>query len=160
MSSFTAVGMGELHFSARKNLACYALGSCVACAFYARHQKLGAIAHVVLPGPSPATNAQPHRYATNAVDALVEGMQEREIDPRECEIFLVGGAQVLHLAPLLINGQHIGQRNVQAVKEQLHKHGMSHYREDVGGSEGRTMRLDLHCGRVSVCRAGKEEVVL
>ncbi len=159
MNGFIPIGMGEVHFSQDQHLACYALGSCVACVFYSHRVKLGGVAHVVLPGPSPNGNTASCRYATNAVDALVKGMEERAVSIRECEVFLVGGAQVLNLAPLF-NGQHIGERNIQAVKDQLAKHGISRYRTDLGGNHGRTMRLDLERGRVTISRAAKEEVIL
>ena len=159
MKGFIPVGMGELIFSNEENLACYALGSCVASVFYARRKRLGGVAHVVLPGPAPNGDITSNRYATNAVDSLIQGMEERGVSMGECEIFLVGGAQVLNLAPLF-DGQHIGERNIAAVKTQLAKHGLLRYRNALGGKHGRTMRLDLDSGRITVSRAGQEDTVL
>ncbi len=50
----------------------------------------------------------------------------------------------------------IGDRNIEAVQAQLKKLGLQAKAEDLGGNNGRTVRLDVESGRVTVVTAGTD----
>ncbi len=54
----------------------------------------------------------------------------------------------------------IGDRNIDAVKLQLKLLGLKAKAEDLGGSNGRTVRLDVETGRVTVVTAGTDKTNL
>lgn len=153
------VRMGEVRFSHHGVLACYALGSCVATVLHDETARLGGVAHVVLPGSAPQGSPFPGRYAQQAIDWLAAGMSARGVDPRRCRTYLVGGARLLQLDPPH-RGTNIGAQNIEAVRSVLKTYGIVHAKEDVGGTQGRTMRLEVETGRVTVSRVGQEAEVL
>lgn len=64
---------------------------------------------------------------------------------------LVGGAQMMSVVNDTLN---IGQRNADAAKEALRQFQVRLAAADLGGHQGRTVRLFLDSGRVSVTLVG------
>ncbi len=54
----------------------------------------------------------------------------------------------------------MGDRNLVAVREALHRHGIRVVGEAVGGDHGRTAEFDLTTGRVTVRSYHREDLVL
>ena len=54
----------------------------------------------------------------------------------------------------------IGKRNVLALKKVLWRNGIFVDREDVGGTESRSVRLDLATGRIDLRTGGARERIL
>ena len=73
-----------------------AIGSCVVIAAYDAANKVGALAHVMLPGVSPEKKAsQRTRYAADAIEEMVNSMVRLGTGKENIEVCLVGGANVL-----------------------------------------------------------------
>jgi chemotaxis protein CheD len=152
------VKMGEIRFSHQGVLACYALGSCVAAVLHDHGLRLGGVAHVVLPGEAPPGAPSPGRYAGQAIRLLAEGMVARGAVLYRCRAYLIGGAELLGIRP---NGLSMGEQNIASARSLLKAHGiMQEMREDVGGTRGRTMCLEVATGQVTVGRAGQVGEVL
>lgn len=136
------------------------LGSCVAVVMYDPGARIGGIAHVLLPSAGAGrTVDQPGRYAQTAVPALVERMIARGARVPAIGARLVGGASMF--ASLSPPGTiQMGDRNVVAVREALHRHGIRLLGEAVGGDFGRTAECDLSTGRLVVKAYQREQVVL
>ena len=91
---------------------------------------------------------------------LIEILKKMGAVPNRLEIKLVGGA---HMTPASAPGipvMRIGDRNITAVKAQLKKLGLKAKAENLGGNKGRTVRLDVESGRVTVVTAGTEKTNL
>jgi chemotaxis protein CheD len=157
----TVVGLGELKYADQpgKELTCLGLGSCVAVSAWDRKNKQGAMAHVVLPECTPGREPTP-KFADVAIPELVENLKKMGANPSQLEIKLVGGA---HMAPNdspSMPLMRIGERNIDAVKAQLKKLGLKAIAEDLGGNNGRTVRLNVESGQVTVVTAGTDKTNL
>jgi chemotaxis protein CheD len=148
-----SVGIGQLAVTkdAGAVLIAYGLGSCVGVSVYDPANKVAAMVHVLLPasdkggGPDPK---EPARYADHAVEALIAQLTKAGGSRNQLRVKVAGGASVLGAA----NAQKfkIGERNAEAIKEQLRKHGLRVSAEDLGGERGRTMELFTADGRTMV----------
>ena len=99
------------------------IGSCVVITAYHPGNKVGVMAHVMLPGSAPAgEDNRRTRYAVDAIDELIERMGASGASRDDIEICLVGGGNVLKREDDLICGNIIG-----SVTEILHdKIGRAH----------------------------------
>ncbi|MBL8988495.1 MAG: chemotaxis protein CheD [Gemmatimonadetes bacterium] len=127
-----------------------ALGSCVAVALHDPTTRIGGLAHVLLPSQAMGRIAgQPGRYAQTAVPALIERMIARGARTPSIVARLVGGASMfVSLSPP--GTIQMGDRNVVAAREALHRHGIRLIGEAVGGDFGRTAAFDLETGRITI----------
>lgn len=141
-------------------LAAVGLGSCVAVAMYDPGARIGGLAHVLLPAAGAARLVdRPGRYGQSAVPALIERMIARGARVPAIVARLVGGASMF--ASLSPPGTiQMGDRNLVAVREALHRHGIRVVGEAVGGDHGRTAEFDLTTGRVTVRSYHREDLVL
>ncbi len=131
-------------------LVAVALGSCVAVILHDPLSRVGGMAHVLMPNQSMGRlSGEPGRYAPTAVAAMVERMIARGARAPSMVARLVGGASMfISLTPP--GTIQMGDRNVVAAREALHRHGIRLIGEAVGGDFGRTAEFDLDTGRIVV----------
>jgi len=136
------------------------LGSCVAIALHDPGARIGGLAHCLLPSQASGRLAdRPGRYAQTAVPALIERMIARGARAPAISARLVGGASMF--ASLSPPGMlQMGDRNLVATREALHRHGIRLASEAVGGDHGRTVEFDVESGRITVSAYLKELIVL
>lgn len=160
------IGLGEIGVSRAgaadsQQLIAHGLGSCIALCLYDAHSGVGGMAHVVLPGEAPG--AEPNaRYARSALPALHKAMVKvgASADMRRYQARIAGGAQVL-----VIGGggslPRVGDRNIEAVREELKRAAIRVCAEQVGGGKGRTVWFDPNdAGRIRVRTVGGQELVV
>ncbi|MGH7501172.1 MAG: chemotaxis protein CheD [Longimicrobiales bacterium] len=136
------------------------LGSCVAIALWDGSNRVGGLAHAMLPAPTPGRRAaSPLRYAATAVDALLSMMLEAGAQRAAIRARIVGGASMFD-SLLNENGRRLGQRNVEAARSALARAGVPIDREEVGGSHGRSVYLHMDDGRLIVSSVLHDDVVL
>lgn len=156
-----AVGIGELYVTNDEAavLAAYGLGSCVGVSIYDPVARVGGLAHIMLPTSREAAfESASTKFADVAIPILVERSVKLGAAPHRIICKIAGGAQLI--APGHLNGFRIGERNVEAVREALRQHRIEPRAADVGGSQGRTMRLFVDSGRVLVRTVGHPDVEL
>ena len=150
LGSLTVVGVGEIGFSAGPGeLVTYALGSCVAVVAWDPRVRAGGLWHAMLPDSSvnpERAGRQPGAFADRGAEPFMDGLRALGASPRRLRLWLIGGADSGQLGP----GFEIGRRNVLALRRELWQRGLLVDGEDCGGSESRTVRLDLESGRVQV----------
>jgi chemotaxis protein CheD len=136
------------------------LGSCVAIVLHDSATGVGGMAHVLLPSPSLSRSAERSaRFPQGAVPALVTAMTELGADPRRLTARLAGGAAMFaNLAPS--GSLQMGDRNVIAAREVLHRQGIPVVGEAVGGHLGRSVWLYVAGGRLVVRSVGQGEQTL
>lgn len=146
------VGMGQIVVSQNPNdvLVCLGLGSCVCVALYDPLRRIGAMAHVVLPGGDGVRSpSDPGKYADTAVPALLEALADAGASPARLLCYIAGGASVLKTLAAA-QGESIGSRNIAAVRRALSAAGIAITAEYVGGSKGRSAHLHIGTGVFAV----------
>ena len=157
------VGMGECKISKAKdsNLVAPGLGSCIGLILYDPINKIGAMAHVVLPDSTTTSKeiTTPGKYADTAVPYIIEQITNAGANKRNLVVSIAGGAQMFTLEKGS-NVLNIGTRNNIAVKAALTKAGLKLNASDTGGNKGRTLRIDINTGTVYVRSIGQPEIIL
>lgn len=146
------VGISQLEVArAPAVLGALGLGSCVAVILHDAERKIGGLAHVLLPSTSVGRRQQdaPGRYAPTAIEELQKRMLEMGASRSRLTARLVGGASMFTglQPPGTIQ---MGERNVHAAREALHRHRIRLIGEVVGGDYGRSVELDVETGKVRV----------
>ncbi|MEP6833205.1 MAG: chemotaxis protein CheD [Gemmatimonas sp.] len=140
-------------------LATIGLGSCVAIVLHDARAGIGAMAHVLLPNEALSTQRDlPGKFASTAVPAMLTRM--RELGARDgIGARLVGGSSMF--GSLLPAGAFpLGTRNIAAARAACLAHGIPVVAEDVGGSHGRSVYLDVKQGSLFVRSLAKGDVSL
>ena len=154
------VNIAELAVSAAPiTLATIGLGSCVAIVLHDARAGVGAMAHVLLPSEALSTNRHlPGKFAASAVPVMLTRM--RELGARDgIGARIVGGSSMF--ASLLPAGAPpLGTRNIAAARAACLAHGVPVVGEDVGGSHGRSVYLDVKQGALLVRSLAKGDVSL
>lgn len=147
-----SVGIGQVAVSsdAQQVLIAYGLGSCIGVSCYDPQAKVAGLAHILLPasdGKRPEA-AEPARYADTGIDTLIREMTAKGAVARRLVVKLAGGAAVL--GPANAEKFKIGERNAEAIRDRLKRHGISASATDLGGTRGRTMELHPGSGKTFV----------
>ena len=132
-------------------LTCLRLGSCVALCVYDPVAKIGGMAHMVLPEHREGvSDEQRARFVDWAPPMLVGSMEKIGAIKTRLKVKLVGGAAVTASSgnPLL----DLGKRNIDAATEILGKMGLPIRAADIGGTQGRSVRLYVETGKLVVSR--------
>jgi chemotaxis protein CheD len=120
------------------------LGSCVGVAIVDLQGGVAGLAHVFLPEQPPGgprVGAGAGTYADIAIPTLVRDVlaaSGRRATTRTLVAIIAGGAQMFAGR----SGADVGERNVAAVRDALATAGVQVAAEDLGGSKGRTMRVE------------------
>lgn len=156
------VGLGEIAVSkiAEETLVSLGLGSCVCVAAYDPISKVAGMAHIVLPDSGGEERRQSAKFADVALPMLFEQMKAAGATSISVIIKLAGGAQMMPVKAPSASQMNIGDRNIEAVKALLKKAGRRVKAEDLGGTQGRTVRLSVGTGKVTVATAGKDQTDL
>jgi chemotaxis protein CheD len=160
MSEKIAVGISD--YKALKSpgtLVTYALGSCVGISLYDPASRIGGLSHIMLPSSSlRADGATDNRmkYADTAISDMLAYMEHLGAVRTYICAKIAGGANMFGT----MEGsfiETIGDRNVEAVRQELARLGIPLIAEDVGANYGRTVHFNLEDGRVVIQSIGKEE---
>lgn len=141
-----SVRIGDLQVvagDAGARLVTVGLGSCVGVAVVDLQSGTAGLAHVFLPeqpAGGPREGAGAGTYADRAIPELVRRVAElgRRASARQLVAVVAGGAQMFSGR----SGADVGERNVAAVRAALTAAGVRIAAEDLGGSSGRTMRVE------------------
>lgn len=149
------VTTGEIKVSSKPViLRALALGSCVAVVAYDRINKMGGIAHVMLPGKSlKKEEAERIKYAEDAIDVLLTNMQRLDCNRADIEISLFGGANMLGEGS-------IPEEVVFSILGYLKTVGVEPKNKKIGGMNYRSVSLDVGSGNISYCEGSNETEIL
>ncbi len=139
------------------------IGTSIAVVIYDVQNKIGGIAHIILP-ESTLTNTYaeqiPGKYADTAIPQLLADFTTAGGQKRTSVIRLIGGAQLFNFGGGGSNILNIGARNVNAIQAALSKQGMAIEKSDVGGNKGRSLRFVLTTGQVMIEQSGARSYTL
>ena len=151
------VGVADMRISANKedSLVTYALGSCLGITVYDPIASVGGMVHVML----PLSNIDPAKAQQNPCMFVDTGVPKLFLDcysagaRKERMIVRVAGG-----ACTKDNEEddffQIGKRNFVVLKKLLWKNGVLLKASDVGGTQSRTMSLDIGTGEVMLKISG------
>lgn len=162
------VGMGEIQVSKASGtvLAAPGLGSCIGVTMYDPKYKIAGMVHVVLPESANCTKSSAAKdtyslgkYADTAIPELLNQIFKLGAVKSNIIVKISGGAQMFNIEKggNILN---IGMRNNIAVKAALNKEGLLIKAADTGGNKGRTVKMDVSTGIVSVRIIGENEIEL
>jgi chemotaxis protein CheD len=126
------------------------VGSCVVIALYDEVNKIGGLAHAMLPtqrSEKEEDGDSPAKYADEAVDKLVEEIEKAGGNKGGLIAKLVGGAAMFKK---FVTHKNIGDQNVISARESLSKYGIHIENEDTGGGMGKSVEMNLATGLVEV----------
>ena len=145
------VGMADLNVAAFPNrIRTTGLGSCVGVVLYDSLNKIGGMAHVMLPDSSLSKgNINEAKYADTAIPRLIQQLEKLGAERRFLTAKRVGGAQMFAFSTVN-ETMKVGLRNVEACKGILNRERIPVVAEDTGGNWGRTIELDSKTGQLSI----------
>ena len=131
------------------------LGSCVGICLYDRENKIGGLAHIMLPeNNDKSTN--PKKYADSAIALMIDELLKKGANSEHLVAKIAGGASMFKMPENSFIGS-IGINNVQKVREILNQYHISIVSEDVFGDYGRTVDFFLETGKLKIKSLGHED---
>ena len=130
----------------------YGLGSCLGITVHDPVAKIGGMVHVMMPtstvNPAKA-QANPFMFMDTGVPAFLQEMEAAGASRHRWVVKAAGGASTVndHFA--------IGKRNCVTLRKVLWRCGILIDAQDIGGSEARTMSLEIATGKVWLSHRGQ-----
>ncbi|MBF0101208.1 MAG: chemotaxis protein CheD [Desulfobacterales bacterium] len=135
--------IGQISLSRSPNVLQSVLGSCVGVCLYDQKQKLGGLAHILLPNSDGRNTGElPGKYANLAIPVFYEAILKHGASEKRIRAKIAGGAHMFANTVGLVK-QNIGQLNVEAVTNSLSKLNIPIVSTETGGSSGRKVEFNL-----------------
>ena len=132
------------------------LGSCVVVTLYDTKQKLGGLAHIMLPDSISLNGSHPtYKCADTAIATLIKELRSMRATPRDMVAKLVGGAKMFLSSD--DSSPSIGEQNIVSIKRILRQKRIPLTGENTGGNYGRSVEFYLDSGKVMVRAIGRED---
>jgi len=125
------------------------VGSCIVIIIYDPVKKIGALAHTMLPDSKEGIKSDNlFKYADLAVIEMIRKLESLGCKKQDMEAKLIGGANMF--PTIYSETENVGHDNITAVKKILKDEGIKITAEEIGGSIGRSVKLDTETGIVTV----------
>ncbi len=158
MNNSISVGLGEEKVSRDPNdiLVAYGLGSCLGIGMFDPITRISGLLHAVLPERLNMNDGNQAKYVSCGIEILLEHMVKTGADPKRLIVRFAGGANML-VSPGLSQTFDIGTRNIASALATFSAMRMRISGQDVGGNIGRTVRLYVATGKMTVRMIGGVE---
>jgi chemotaxis protein CheD len=158
METSIGVGLGEVVVSNNQNdiLVAFGLGSCVGVGVYDPAKGVAGLLHAVLPEPLNGSDMESTKYVGNGIKKLLELMIEKGASKERLIVRIAGGANML-TSPGLSKSFDIGTRNIASAQTILEKAKLNIVNQSVGGNIGRTFRVYVAQGKMTIRMIGEKE---
>ena len=160
MSEIIKVGMADLKTCLPPNgITTLGLGSCVGIALRDKNNKVGGLAHIMLPDSTVIANqTNVAKFADTGIIELLKQMEKLGAVRRNIVAKIAGGATMFAMSSR--TNLNVGERNVEAVKAKLKELGIPILAEDTGLNYGRTVVFYPETGDYVIKAVGKPEKVI
>lgn len=157
MANSIAIGLAELKVSRNPEdiLVAFGLGSCIGVGMYDPVARIGGLLHAVLPVNSDSRELSP-KYVDTGILLLLDELTKAGAVKSRLVTKVAGGANMLNVSSLSSSFD-VGNRNIEAMHTTLAKLGIKPKGEEVGGKIGRTIRLYVATGRMTLRMMGEQE---
>lgn len=154
----SSVGLGEFLISKDPQdvLIAFGLGSCLGVGMYDPVARIGGLIHVVLPEHKAGNDPNHAKFVDTGIPMLLKKLTDEGAVPSRIILKMAGGANML-VSPGLSGTFDIGTRNITMAHQVIEKLNLKLNREEVGGQVGRTVRLYIADGRMTVRMMGSQE---
>ncbi len=159
MSEIIKVGMADLKTCISPNgITTLGLGSCVGIAIRDPANKIGGLAHIMLPDSKSIKGSQLNvaKFADTGIAELVKQMEKLGAQRSRMVAKIAGGANMFNFHGTNSIGQ-VGERNVEATKAKLGQLRIPILAEDTGKNFGRTVIFYPETGDYIIRAVGKPE---
>lgn len=156
MGNMIKVGMADLNFCQSPDaITTLGLGSCVGVVLYDPVVKIAGMVHIMLPDSTKIKNNENKaKFADTGIEEMLNIVIKQGASRARLKAKIAGGAQMFAFSSendLL----RVGQRNAEAVKEELNKLRIPLVAEDTGKNYGRTIEFYPETGDLLVKAVGK-----
>ena len=160
MADIIKVGMADLKTCLPPNgITTLGLGSCVGIALRDKNNKVGGLAHIMLPDSTVIANqTNVAKFADTGIVELIKQMEKLGAVKRNMVAKIAGGATMFAVSSR--TSLNVGERNVEAVKKKLKELGIPILAEDTGLNYGRTVIFYPETGDYVIKAVGKPEKVI
>ncbi|PKO00739.1 MAG: chemotaxis protein CheD [Chloroflexi bacterium HGW-Chloroflexi-4] len=160
METSVGVGLGEIAVSQNRDeiLVAFGLGSCVGIGAYDPVKGIAGLLHAVLPEPLNGSDLTSTKYVGNGINKLFDEMLKKGAVRDRLIIRMAGGANML-TSPGLSKTFDIGTRNIAVAQSVLETQKMKIVSQNVGGNIGRTFRVYVADGKMTIRMIGEKETV-
>ncbi len=153
------VGVADMKVSKNPNesIVTYSLGSCIGLVIYDPAVRVGGILHYMLPESSidkEKAARRPCMFADSGIPRLFKAAYKLGAAKNRITIYAAGGAEILDQTGFF----NIGKRNYVALKKMFFKNNVMINKQDVGGNNNRTVRIEIATGDIYVKTSGAKEV--
>lgn len=150
------ISLGEMHITDHPGalLVCFGIGSCIAFSAVDPVSKVCGMAHFVLPDSTQASGGKSlMRFVDAGIPLMLERLEGAGAVLSRTIFKMAGGAHMV-MARGFESRLNIGERNIESAKATMAALGLRFRSEDVGGTHGRTVRLNVAAGKVMVSTVG------
>ena len=163
MSEIIKVGMADLKTCVPPNgVTTLGLGSCVGVAIRDTSNKIGGLAHVMLPDSTAIRNGNLNiaKFADTGIVELVQQMEKLGARRAHMVAKIAGGATMFSFQGGNSSMGQVGQRNVEATKKKLGELRIPIIAENTGANYGRTVIFYPETGDFHIRSVGKPELII
>ncbi|HRZ14286.1 MAG TPA: chemotaxis protein CheD [Candidatus Omnitrophota bacterium] len=145
------VQMGKMEVSqAPERIITRGLGSCLGITFYDPVKKIGGMAHPMLPDINRAkVQTNQSRFVNSAITSMLSELEKRGCSRSRMEVKMFGGAHMFSFINT-DSALNVGQKNIEMAHQMVKELNIKITGEEVGGTFGRTIELNLETGKVLV----------
>jgi chemotaxis protein CheD len=156
MKEIIDVNTGEVRIGRGKTvLRSVAIGSCIVVAAYDPSNKIGAMAHIMLPGTAPKKSAEKTKYAANAIEQMLTSMISAGTNKDDVETCLVGAGNVLKK-----QDDTICRDNIESATKLLEQDQIPIRASVLGGTQRKGVFMDLETGKITCTEGDGPETLL
>lgn len=153
------VGLAQLRIgNAPLRMVTMALGSCLGIVLYDVSAKIGALAHAMHPyREGMKNNTNKSKFVDSAISMMLQRMAKRGARRELIVAKIFGGARMFDHVVNNRGVLQIGDKNIQAARDEFERLRIPIAGECVGGNTGRSICFDLSSGMVVVRDAFDKE---
>lgn len=163
MSEIIKVGMADLKTCVSPDgVTTLGLGSCVGIALRDPVNKIGGLAHIMLPDSTAIKNSRQNvaKFADTGIEELVVQMERLGAKRSRIVAKIAGGATMFTFQGSGSTVGQVGERNVEAVKAKLKELKIPILAQDTGANYGRTVIFYPESGDFHIRAVGKAETII
>jgi chemotaxis protein CheD len=162
VSLMTAVNFSEMKISNNpvETLVAFSIGSGMGVTVHDPVCGIGGVLNFMLPNSSLANGVNPERmpfmFADTGIPAFLNALRAQDARPDRLKVVVAGGAHILDQTDAF----NIGQKNLEALKAGLEIYNLKIYHENTGGTNSRTLSLEIGsgCSSIKIFGEGEEKV--
>jgi chemotaxis protein CheD len=159
VSSMTAVNFSEMKISSNpvETLVAFSIGSGIGMTIHDPVGGVGGVLNFILPDSTKANGSNPaktpYMFADTGIAAFLKALFEQGAKAENLKVVIAGAAHVMDQTGVF----NIGQKNLEALKTCLDGYDIKIHHEASGGTQSRTISLEIGSGRSIIRTFGEEE---